>query len=97
MKLWAEIQISRKSSVQYNKTIRKQNLSKSTYRYIRGRIALDANEHFDPVVKKQPKHVEIYFHNYDIYEGVSKSFRTGRLERDLQMVQLAATSCITIL
>jgi hypothetical protein len=35
----------------------------------------------------------------DTYEGVSKSFRTGRLERELQMVQLSATrcSCITIL
>jgi hypothetical protein len=34
-----------------------------------------------------------------IYEGVSKSFRTGRLERELQMVQLSATrcSCIAIL
>jgi hypothetical protein len=33
------------------------------------------------------------------YEGVSKSFRTGRLERELQMVQLSATrcSCIVIL
>jgi hypothetical protein len=33
------------------------------------------------------------------YEGVSKSFRTGYLERELQMVQLSATrcSCITIL
>jgi hypothetical protein len=33
------------------------------------------------------------------YEGVSKSFRTGRLERELQMVPLAATrcSCIAIL
>jgi hypothetical protein len=33
------------------------------------------------------------------YEGVSKSFRTGSLERELQMVQLSATkcSCITIL
>jgi hypothetical protein len=26
-----------------------------------------------------------------LYEGVSKSFRTGRLERDLQMLQLSAT------
>jgi hypothetical protein len=36
---------------------------------------------------------------YDAYEGVSKSFRTGRLERELQMVQLSATrcSCIAIL
>jgi hypothetical protein len=33
------------------------------------------------------------------YEGVSKSFRTGRLERELKMVQLSATrcSCIAIL
>jgi hypothetical protein len=33
------------------------------------------------------------------YEGVSKSSRTGRLERELQMVQLSATrcSCIAIL
>jgi hypothetical protein len=33
------------------------------------------------------------------YEGVSKSFRTGRLERELQMVQLYATicNCIAIL
>jgi hypothetical protein len=32
----------------------------------------------------------------DIYEGVSKRFRTGRLERELQMVQLSATSCSCI-
>jgi hypothetical protein len=33
------------------------------------------------------------------YKGVSKSSRTGRLERQLQMVQLSATrfSCIAIL
>jgi hypothetical protein len=33
------------------------------------------------------------------YEGISKSFRIGRLERELQMVQLSATrcSCIAIL
>jgi hypothetical protein len=30
------------------------------------------------------------------YEGVSKSFRTGRLERELQTVQLSATKCIYI-
>jgi hypothetical protein len=35
----------------------------------------------------------------DIYEGVSKSFRTGHLERELQMVQLSSNrySCIPIL
>jgi hypothetical protein len=34
-----------------------------------------------------------------IYEGVSKSFRTGSLERELQMIQLSAArcSCISIL
>jgi hypothetical protein len=33
------------------------------------------------------------------YEGVFKSFRTGRLERELQMVEFSATrcSCIAIL
>jgi hypothetical protein len=30
-------------------------------------------------------HAVLYF---EMYEGVSKSFRTGRLERELQMVQL---------
>jgi hypothetical protein len=30
------------------------------------------------------------------YEGVSKSFRTGRLERELQMIQLSATRCSCI-
>jgi hypothetical protein len=30
------------------------------------------------------------------YEGVSKTFRTGRLERELQMVQISATSCSCI-
>jgi hypothetical protein len=31
--------------------------------------------------------------HYLQYEGVSKSFRTGRLERELQMVQLSASRC----
>jgi hypothetical protein len=37
--------------------------------------------------------------NLSNYESLSKSFRTGRLERELQMVQLSATrrSCIAIL
>jgi hypothetical protein len=36
---------------------------------------------------------------YSEYDGVSRSFRTGRLEREQQMVQLSAIrrSCITIL
>jgi hypothetical protein len=35
----------------------------------------------------------------NIYKCVSRSFRTGRLERELQVVQLSATrcSCIAIL
>jgi hypothetical protein len=38
-------------------------------------------------------------HFRSLYYGVSKSFRTGCLERELQMVQLSATrcSCITTL
>jgi hypothetical protein len=37
--------------------------------------------------------------SYLMYEGVSKSFRTGRLQRELQIVQLSVTrcSCIVIL
>jgi hypothetical protein len=37
-------------------------------------------------------HTEYNVHKHT-YEGVSKSFRTGRLERELQMVQLSATNC----
>jgi hypothetical protein len=32
----------------------------------------------------------------DEYGGISKSFRSGRLERELQMVQLSATTCSCI-
>jgi len=37
--------------------------------------------------------------HFNEYEDVSKSFRTGRLERELQMVHFSATkcSCINIL
>jgi hypothetical protein len=39
----------------------------------------------------------LYSYNYIIpYEGVSKSFRTGRQEPELQMVQLSATRCSCI-
>jgi hypothetical protein len=31
-----------------------------------------------------------------LYEGVSESFRTGRLERELQMIQLSANTCSCI-
>jgi hypothetical protein len=43
--------------------------------------------------------IKIISNNHVIYECVSKSFRTGRLERELQMIQLPATrcSCIAIL
>jgi hypothetical protein len=41
-----------------------------------------------------------HFYNAEnIYEGVIKSYRTGRLDRELQMVQLSTNrcSCIAIL
>jgi hypothetical protein len=39
------------------------------------------------------------YRNFETYEGVSKSFRTSRQERELQMVQLSTTrcSCVAIL
>jgi hypothetical protein len=40
---------------------------------------------FNPVRLRQTLKIR------EIYEGVTKSFRTGRLERELQMVQLSAT------
>jgi hypothetical protein len=36
--------------------------------------------------------LSLYIHIY-IYEDVSKSFRTGRLERELQIVHLSAARC----
>jgi hypothetical protein len=33
------------------------------------------------------------FSNSETYEGVSKSFRTGCVERELQIVQLSASRC----
>jgi hypothetical protein len=48
-------------------------------------------------VQSDQEVVTIYCHwresIYSMYEGVSKSFRTGRMERDLQMVQLLVTRC----
>jgi hypothetical protein len=35
----------------------------------------------------------IYLCSSELYEGISKSFRTGQLERELQIVQLFATKC----
>jgi len=35
-------------------------------------------------------HIKLYIY---INEGVSESFLTGRLERELQMVQLSVTTC----
>jgi hypothetical protein len=37
-----------------------------------------------------PPSLNFISHSYVLYESVSKSFRTGRLERELQMVQLSA-------
>jgi len=36
------------------------------------------------------------FQLQNLYEGVSKSFRTGSLERELQIVQFSATKCTCI-
>jgi hypothetical protein len=35
--------------------------------------------------------VQVLLPHCAVYEGLSKSFQTGRLERELQMVQLSAT------
>jgi hypothetical protein len=44
-------------------------------------------------------HIKIINYPMELCKGVSKSFRTGRVGRELQMVQLSATrcSCIAIL
>jgi hypothetical protein len=42
------------------------------------------------------KGMKFYFEFSFIYEGVTKSFRTGRLERELHMVQLSAIRCSCI-
>jgi hypothetical protein len=54
---------------------------------------------FLPIVLRIPDIQGSIFNSETNYEGVSKSFRTGRLERELQMVQVSATrcSCIAIL
>jgi hypothetical protein len=53
---------------------------------------------YDTKHRSLPQHIDVYV-TVCTYEGVSKSFRTGRLERELQTVQLSATrcSCIAIL
>jgi hypothetical protein len=43
--------------------------------------------------KKKKKRIRV---SVAVYEGVSKSFRTVRLERELQMVQISATRCSCI-
>jgi hypothetical protein len=43
-----------------------------------------------------PEIPEIVGYYVQFYEGVSISFRTGRLERELKMIQLSATRCICI-
>jgi hypothetical protein len=45
---------------------------------------------------KQLTYDEVFILYVCVYEDVSKSFRTGRLERELPMVQLSATSCSCI-
>jgi hypothetical protein len=40
-----------------------------------------------------PMSIVVLFFKVVVYEGVSRSFRTGRLERELQVVELSATRC----
>jgi hypothetical protein len=51
--------------------------------------------------EEEEEEANIAYFSEDVlrYEGVSRSFRTGHLARELQMVQLSATmcSCIAIL
>jgi hypothetical protein len=52
------------------------------------------------IIHESFRRLPLRSHNVKLkYEGVSKSFRTGRLERELEMVQLSATrcSCVAIL
>jgi hypothetical protein len=48
-------------------------------------FAIKDTVHFEFILQGQPLN--------QVYEGVSKSFRTGRLESELQMLQLSATRC----
>jgi hypothetical protein len=55
--------------------------------------------HFQKLLKTEQLNKMHRFDSHEYYERVSKSFRTGRLERKPQTVQLSATrsSCIAIL
>jgi len=48
---------------------------------------------FGPKMKNAGFEVTIIHEVHPIYECLSKSFRTGRLERELRMVELPATRC----
>jgi hypothetical protein len=49
--------------------------------------------HYSPGRNESTKRLRLQHRFLFVYEGVSKSSRTGRLERELQMVQLSATRC----
>jgi hypothetical protein len=70
------------------------------------RVATSDKKKLSKDMKKKEEKIKINLslclskHNAMIkYQGVSKSFRTGRLEQELQMVQLSniRCSCIAIL
>jgi hypothetical protein len=44
--------------------------------------------------KCEPDHVYVMPNFVEDYNGVSKSFRTGRLERELQMVRFSAPGAV---
>jgi hypothetical protein len=57
-------------------------------------VLLDQRRNEDVLEEVKVDSIEI-----EVYEGVSKSFRTGRLEQELQMAHLCVTrcSCVAIL
>jgi hypothetical protein len=65
-----------------------------TWHFYRNPV-LTSHVYRNPVLKVTPKR-EGVSSGYGEYGDVSKSFRTGHLERELQMVQLSATRCSSI-
>jgi len=53
--------------------------------------------HKSPLLVPIPRQMPIESPPHDTYSGVSKSVRTGHLERELQMVQLSASRYIVSL
>jgi hypothetical protein len=52
-----------------------------------------SKRHKENEEEEEEEDIFVIFQGKEAYEGVSKSFRTGRLERELPTVQLSATRC----